>query len=228
MTFRDRSKSGPCSTNRRKFLITSAAFSTATAGTKLSWGSGSKDESDDGWVVGPKDGYSPQIGTLVSMMTVMRSQVLSSTKGLTQADLDFLLDSKANTIGALLMHLAATDAYYHLKTFDGKPWGSWDSSIKQQWDIPMNLGEPARKTIKGHSLDYYLDALKQTREKTFNEFRKRDDKWLLSLDKANPEWGRVNYFAEWFHVCEHESNHNGQIKFIKARLPGAKPDTGSG
>jgi predicted glycosyltransferase involved in capsule biosynthesis len=83
----------------------------------------------------------------------------------------------------------------------------------------MKLGEEARKHIKGHDVNYYLDILKTTREKTISEFKKRDDDWLMTLDK---EWGWNNY-GKWFHVCEHESNHNGQIKWIKSRLPGAKP-----
>ena len=32
----------------------------------------------------------------------------------------------------------------------------------------------------------------------------------------------ANNYAKWFHVAEHESNHDGQIKFLKRRLPGAK------
>jgi len=176
-------------------------------------------------IIGPKEGYSPQIGTLVSMMSWMRMVVLMSVTGMSQQDLDYLLDSKANRIGALLMHLAATDTYYHLHTFGGKPWGSWDEEVKRKWDIPMGLGEPARKTIKGHSLDYYLNILEETRNSTLAEFRKRDDQWLLSVDKEWP-WGPTNNYCKWFHVCEHESNHNGQIKFLKARLPRAKADNG--
>jgi hypothetical protein len=174
----------------------------------------------DIYMIGPRDGYSPEIGTLVSMMINMRSQVLYNVHGMSQADLDFLLDDKANTIGALLLHLAATDTYYRLHTFGETPWGSWDESTKKQWDVAMNLGEPARKVIKGHHLQFYLDILEETRAKTFAEFKKRDDKWLFSRDKISPDWG--NYYSEWFHVCEHESNHDGQIKFLKARLPGAK------
>ena len=101
-------------------------------------------------------------------------------KGLSQQDLDFLLDAKANTIGALLLHLAATDTYYQMNTFGGMKWDSWPDEVKKKWDIPMNLGEPARKAIKGNSLDYYLDALHQAREKSLAEFRKRDDKWLAT------------------------------------------------
>ncbi|MGB0034891.1 MAG: DUF664 domain-containing protein [Candidatus Acidiferrales bacterium] len=172
-------------------------------------------------VIGPKEGYSPQIGTLVSMMSWMRMVMLMPVKGMSQQDLDFLLDDKANRIGALLLHLAATDAYYHMHTFGGMKWGSWSDEVKKKWEIPMELGEPARKAIKDNNLDYYLNILTETREKTLAEFRKRDDKWLMTVDKDWP-WGPTNNYCKWFHVCEHESNHNGQIKLLKSRLPGAK------
>jgi hypothetical protein len=112
--------------------------------------------------------------------------VLASVHGMTQTDLDYLLNSKANTIGAMLLHLAARDAYYHIHTFEGKPWGSWDDKVKDKWDTAMELGDPGRKAIKGNNLDYYLSILKGTREKTLAEFRKRDDNWLTSVDTRWP------------------------------------------
>jgi uncharacterized damage-inducible protein DinB len=153
------------------------------------------------------------------MMAFTRVQVLQAVKGFSVADLDFLLDSKANTIGALLNHLAATEAYYQANSFEGYSWDKMPDAVKQKWEVPMNLGEPARKAIKGNSLDYYLDLLNKGREKTLDAFKKRDDKWLMTVD---PEFGGNN-FGKWFHVAEHESNHNGQIKFLRSRIPGAKP-----
>jgi len=37
------------------------------------------------------------------------------------------------------------------------------------------------------------------------------------------DWGWNNH-CKWFHVCEHEAHHCGQIAFLRKRLPGAKPD----
>ncbi len=178
---------------------------------------------EEAWIVGPQPGFSPEIGTLVSMLAFTREQAVYNVKGMSQQDLDYLLDAKANTIGALLLHLAATDHYYGLNTFGGMKWDSWPDDEKKKWDIPMNLGEPARKAIKGHSLDYYLTTLHETREKNLAEFHKRDDKWLTIV--VNEGDFRANNYAKWFHVAEHESNHDGQIKFLKSRLPGAKPAT---
>jgi len=213
----------PTAHSRRKFLQASAVITTGLSSFTLLPGLASS--SDEGInIIGPKPGYSPQIGTMVSMMTWMRTTVLRSVKGLSQKDLDHLLDDKANSIGALLLHLAATETYYQMNTFDAKPWDSWPDSMKQKWDTPMDLGEPARKAIKGNDLDYYLKILEETREKSLAEFHKRDDNWLMSVDKTW-YWGPTNNYCKWFHVCEHESNHNGQIKLLAKRLPGAKADS---
>ncbi len=173
-----------------------------------------------GNVFGPLPGYSPQIGTLVSEMTWMRSAALQPVKGMTQDQLDFLLDDKANRSGALLLHLAATEKLYQLNTFRNVRDFSKSPEFKD-WDVPMELGEPARQAIKGHNLDYYLKLLQATREETLAEFRKRDDKWLLAVDQTWA-WGPTNNLCKWFHVCEHESHHAGQISLLKSRFPGAK------
>ena len=177
--------------------------------------------------LGPRPGYSPQIGTFVSEFTWMREEngVLAATKGLSQADLDVLFDANANSIGALMLHLAATEVYYGMNTFGGMKWGSWSDDIKKQWDSAMDLGDAGRKNIKGHDRDYYVGVLHDVREKTLAEFRKRDDKWLLDEIK-DADWGPCNNLAKWFHVCEHEAHHSGQIALLRKRLPGAKPDNG--
>lgn len=207
-----------CMPSRRNFLKASAVLATGFSGLAL-LPEPAAAQDDSSWIVGPKPGFTPEIGTLTSMLAFTRMQVMANVKGMSQQDLDFLLDAKANTIGALLLHLAATETYYGMNTFGGVKWDSWSEDTKKKWDIPMNLGEPARKAIKGNSLDYYLNILHETREKNLAEFRKRDDKWLTEVDK---EFGANNY-GKWFHVAEHESNHDGQIKFLKSRLPGAKP-----
>jgi uncharacterized damage-inducible protein DinB len=215
--------------SRRNFLRGSAALTAGLSATILPSLAGAQAAaqtvSADLDVLGPKAGYSPMIGTLVSELTWMREAngVLRATEKLTQADLDYLFDKNANTIGALMLHLAATEVYYGMFTFDGMKWGSWSDEIKKKWDPAMDLGEAGRSTIKGHDRQYYVDILHEVREKTLAEFKKRDDAWLLTVGH---DWGKdpSNKFAEWFHVCEHEAHHTGQIAFLRKRLPGAKPD----
>jgi hypothetical protein len=168
-------------------------------------------------VIGPKTGYTPHIGALVSMLTWNQRTIPSTVRGLTQAQLDKLFDAKSNTIGALLLHLAATETYYGLHTFQGMPWGSWPDEVKKVWDPAMELDDAGRTAIKGHELDYYLKALTDAREKSLAEFKKRDDAWLLAVDEKWP-WGPTNNYCKWFHVCEHISHHVGQMAWLRSRV----------
>jgi hypothetical protein len=208
---------------RRKFLKGSMMVAAGTAGLVLAAESSYSDDAEM-FIVGPKQGYSPQVGTIVSMMAFMRWQVLHSVKGMSVKDLDFLLDEKANRIGALLLHLVAVERFYQLNTFEGVGNGKMPEAWKEQWGPAMELGDSGRKAIQGHDLDFYLHQLSETREKTLAEFRKRDDAWLMSVDRGWG-WGPTNNYCKWFHVTEHEANHNGQIKLLKSRLPGAKTNT---
>ena len=205
--------------DRRKFLAASAAFTTAfIMPNPLNAQPAFADREN---VIGPRDGFSPHIGTLLSMMTWMRNVILRPVAGLTVEQLDYIHDKNANSIGSMLLHLAATERFYQVHTFEGKKWGDWSDEDKKRFDVAMNLGEEGRKSINGNKLEFYLDTLNEVREKTINEFRKRDDNWLLAVDDGW-YWGPTNNYCKWFHVCEHESNHNGQIKWIKSRIPGMK------
>ena len=213
-----------CRPTRRNFLMAGAAFAATLPAAPLLASPAAPDDSEGSNVIGPRKDYSPQIGTLVSQMIWMRGVVLDSVQGMGQKELDFLLDDKANTIGALLLHLAATDRLYQILSFENNPMKDEKDApadFKQKFAVAMDLGEPARKSIKGHDLDFYLNTLSEVREKTFAEFRKRDDKWLATVDKTWG-WGPTNNYCKWFHVCEHESNHNGQIKLLRGRVPGFK------
>jgi uncharacterized damage-inducible protein DinB len=212
---------------RRRFLGGGAALMTFGLCGALTLPAKAEGDASGLDILGPRPGYAPQVGTFVSMLTWMREAngVLAATKGLTPSDLDYLFDKNANTIGALMLHLAATEVYYGLNTFDGLKWDSWSDAIKQKWDPAMNLGDAGRKAIKGHDRDYYVNILHEVREKTLAEFAKRDDQWLMAQMK-DPDWGPVNNLCKWFHVCEHEAHHSGQIAMLRKRLPGAKPDAG--
>jgi uncharacterized damage-inducible protein DinB len=211
-------------TGRRRFMKATATFATGI----LSFGvipgvhADSSITADNSLlVIGPQEGYSPQIGTLVSMLNYNRDTIKRVVANLTVQQLDYLHDAQSNTIGALLMHLAAVDKFYQINTFEGRQ--EFNAEEKKRWDAGLELGDQGRKEIKGHDLKFYLDALDEVRQKTLAELKKKDDQWLLAID---PLWSKeqsINTYWKWFHVCEHESNHRGQISWLKGRLPGAKP-----
>ena len=219
-------KKDPLNIDRKDFLKKSSLFSIGV-GSLLSMpaaavASPHLSQAQEGInIIGPKEGYTPQIGTLVSMMDWMRATILYPVQGMSVKDLDYLVDKNANSIGAMLWHLAATERFYQIHTFEGKDWGDWDKKDEKEWSTASGLGDEARKKIKGNDLDFYLEKLETVRSATLAEFKKRDNAWLMSVDE-DWFWGPTNNYCKWFHVCEHESNHNGQFKFIKSRLPSAK------
>ncbi|MES2678527.1 MAG: DinB family protein [Bacteroidota bacterium] len=208
---------------RRQFIKSAAILSTALiAGNAFgSENTSPTSKPDDLYVIGPLEGYSPQVGTLVSMLNYNRQTIIDAVKSLTMAELDHLHDEKSNSIGALILHLGATEKFYQVNTFDGRE--DFNEEEKKVWEVAQVLGEEGRKTIKGHEVKYYLDRINEVRQKTLQELKKKDDKWLMAID---PKWSKekpFNTYWKWFHVCEHESNHRGQITWLKRRLPGAKP-----
>lgn len=208
--------------NRRKFIQTSAVMTTGLLGLGGFQSLTAHDlpAAEELYVIGPIEGFSPQIGTLVSMLNYNRQTIVNAVKALTMEQLDYLHDPKANTIGALILHLGATDKFYQINTFEGRQ--EFNEAEKKTWGVPMSLGDEGRAKIKGHEVKYHLDMINEVRQKTIEELKKKDDKWLLAID---PEWSKerpLNTYWKWFHVCEHESNHRGQITWLKGRLPGAE------
>lgn len=210
---------------RRNFIQNSAAITTGLMGlTCLDHPAHAAEFSSADtslYVIGPSEGYSTQIGTLVSMLNYNRSTIVNMVKSMSMKDLDHLHDANSNTIGALILHLGATEKYYQINTFEGRQ--DFNDEEKKIWGSAMSLGDEGRQNIKGKDVQYYLDTITAVREKTLEELKKKDDKWLLAID---PEWSKeraLNTYWKWFHVCEHESNHRGQIAWLKSRLPGAKP-----
>jgi uncharacterized damage-inducible protein DinB len=205
--------------NRRRFLKTSGALACGfTGAVSFSALHAANAPAQGPNILGPREGFSPQVGTLVSMLNWMRSAILQPVQGLTVTQLDHLQDEKANSIGALLLHLAAIERLYQINTFEGKKWGDFDSETEKEWGPAARLGNEARKSIKGHQLAYYLGKLKEVREHTLAQLQKRDDAWLMRVD-SDSAGEPMNNYCKWFHVCEHESHHNGQVTWLKGRLP---------
>ncbi len=167
---------------------------------------------------GKRKGYTAEVSILVSMMDWMRGTVINGVKDISQKEIDFLLDEDANTIGAMLMHLAATERYYQMNTFSGIAKKAFDFGVSDDmWDAATSLGDKGRRVFKGKSPSFYLDKLSEVRAFSLNELKNRDDKWLYQTSRffANQP---TNNYCKWFHVIEHESNHNGQIRIIKKRV----------
>ena len=164
--------------------------------------------------IGPKAGYSPQIGSLISMLDWLSNSVVRVTKKLSVEQLDYLHDANSNTIGSLMMHIAAIEVVYQDLTFHDLK--DFSDENKTKWNIAMELGPDAQAKIKGNKVEYYVDLMNEARTKTKTEMKKRDDEWLLSGETKDWNW---NNYCKWFHVAEHFANHRGQMTWYAKRLP---------
>jgi hypothetical protein len=167
---------------------------------------------DDFNLIGERKEYTPQIGTLVSMLNNLSDRVEYHVKNLDQRELDHLHDEKANSIGALIMHLAAAEKIYQLYTFENR---GFNDEERKFWGPALSLDDAGRETYKGHDVEYYLNIYREVRAVTLAELKKRDDSWL---EITNPTRDANNHYY-WFHVMEHQSSHLGQILFLKKRIP---------
>src|SRR6266536_4960582 len=105
------------------------------------------------FLIGDISGFTPQIARLVSMMNYIRHTTISAVEGLTVSELDYLNDSENNSIGSLLLHIAAAEVGYQAATFDKR---ELNDEEKHEWGSALALGEKARREIKGHGLDYFF------------------------------------------------------------------------
>jgi len=156
-------------------------------------------------------GYTPQIGTTLSMMDDLKRRVTSSVINLDQAQTDFLLDENANRIGAMILHLAATEKYYQLYTFENR---GLNKEEQKKWNAALSLGETGRDALQGKPIDYYLAIWNEVRAETKRLLKTKDDAWFAAKVKGSS----MNNHWAWYHVMEHQANHMGQIRLITKRI----------
>lgn len=164
----------------------------------------------------PKEGYSPQIGVLISMLEDLKARVTNNVQNLNLEETDFLMDEEANRIGALILHLAATEKLYQVLTFENRGFNSDEK--KAGFQKALKLGKPARKEFKDKPISYYLQIWDDVRRETLELLKTKNDEWLnLKMGESS-----MNNFYAWYHVMEHQANHMGQIALIVKRLPGGE------
>jgi uncharacterized damage-inducible protein DinB len=166
------------------------------------------------YILGNDPALPPLMSSLVDMLAYARHTTLHAVRNLTIAQLDHRHDARSNSIGALLMHMAAVEAWYQAETFEER---DWTADEQARWQTAVELGPGAVEKISGNSLLHYVNTLEEVRARTLRELRARDDRWLLQRSRLGST--EANNHWKWFHVCEDELNHRGQIRWLVKRLP---------
>ncbi|MET3656760.1 putative damage-inducible protein DinB [Sporosarcina psychrophila] len=166
------------------------------------------------FLIDQKEGLSLEFSKLVSMMDYTRVTTIREIESLTVEELDFLYGEESNSIGMLLAHMISVEKAYQIFTFENRDITDDDSSTLNPG---LDLGNSARDQIKGNSIDFYLEQLAETRNKTIETFKTLKDEWLFEQMSFWDGLPTNNYF-KWFHVFEDELNHRGQIRIIKKMI----------
>lgn len=159
------------------------------------------------------DGYTKNIGELVSMPEHTRAVTLQGINELSVEQLDLIMPSGGNSIGALLKHIAAIEKAHQLISFQKRDFTKEELEI---WEDALYLGK-AGKSIRGYDIPYYVQLLQSVREESLKYLSEVDDTWLMS-ERKWPNGVAYNQHYLWFHVLEDEISHRGQIKMLKNKL----------
>ena len=153
------------------------------------------------------EGLDPRLAQISAMLQKVREKLLKRIAGLTKKELDYTPDeSSVETIGTLLLHIAAVEWSWIFEDMDGleMDYEKWKFAFPLREDIPQ---------IKGKGLKFYIDRLTEVREEVLERISELSDNelgHLIELDQAVVS-------IEWilFHIVEHEAMHIGQISVLK-------------
>ena len=163
-------------------------------------------------IIEAPEGYTTQIGNMVSMLEDLKQRVMSSVVNLDIEETDFLLDKDANRIGALILHLAATEKYYQVYTFEHR---GLNRKEQKEWGTAQNLGSVARDLYVKKPINFYLEKWDEVRAETLRLLKTKNDKWFADMVE---EGANMNNHWAWYHVMEHQANHMGQIRLMIKRM----------
>ncbi|WP_186577025.1 DinB family protein [Aquibacillus kalidii] len=161
-----------------------------------------------------KEGFTEKIGELVFQLEHVREVTIQEISDLKVQELDHLNYINDNSIGALLLHIAAIEKVHQLISFKERDFNKEEYSI---WEAAIELGDKGRNQIHSLSVPHYIEKLQQVRADTLQHLKQKDDEWLMEK-REWPNGIAYNNFYLWFHVLEDEINHRGQIRAIKRQL----------
>lgn len=151
---------------------------------------------------------------MVYMLENLKDRISEMVRDMNTKEVDYLIDEQANSAGALILHLAATEAYYQIESLEGR---SFTQEEEEKWLLGAGLGIESREKIKGKPVTYYLEIWDDVRVKTLEGLQQKNDAWFAeAID------GEISNHWVWYHVMEHQAAHMGQLSHIKKRIPERK------
>lgn len=162
-------------------------------------------------------GFTPEIGRFVAMLEDTRRRTKRYLEGLSAEQLAWYPNDTVESIGTILLHIAAVEHSYIQEDIMRRPMG-------EEWKIafPLRFGIPQ---ISGRELSYFLEKLDSVREATETVLKSLTDndlkRMISPLDPGEPGNQQIEFSIEYllYHLIGHEAHHRGQIAVQKRLLP---------
>lgn len=164
----------------------------------------------------PAEGFTTGIGRYVTMLEDVRERTKKYVQGFSSDQLSWHPNSRVESVGTLLLHIAACECSYIQEDIVRQPMG-------EEWVIafPIRFDKPQ---LSGKNLSFYIDKLDEIRRDSLNVLRDLSDadlkRIVIPLDPGEGNES-VEYSIEWilYHLVEHEAHHKGQIALMKRIMP---------
>ena len=151
----------------------------------------------------------PRLEKFLLMLVETRKRLFRQLEGISQKNLDYSPNiNRIETIGTLLLHIAAIEWSYIFEDIDKK------EMSYEKWKYAFALREdlvPIQLTKK--PLEFYTQILNEVREEVLQRLRKMNDSDLENLINSDNRQITIEWIL--YHLNQHESVHIGQINFLK-------------
>jgi len=165
----------------------------------------------------PVAGYSLRIGLFLAQMEDIRRVTKQYVEELTAEQLSWHPNPKVESIGTLLLHIAAVEFSWILEDIFKHPMG-------QEWEIafPIRAGIPQ---VSGQPVAYFLGKLDTVRSEVRSALATLTDadqeRAIIPQDAGSSAQKTGGYTIRWIlhHLIDHEAHHRGQIAVMKRLSP---------
>jgi uncharacterized damage-inducible protein DinB len=154
-------------------------------------------------------------------MNEVRADLKEELDGLRVEQIDWHPDENTESIGTMLLHVDAVEWSWIFEDIFGRP----DSEYPGEWSeaMPIRLKVPQ---VQGRPVEWYLQKLDATRERTLEVLRGFTDADLPRLvGESVPGPGQEKrsrlFTIDWiiWHIIQHEAAHVGQVELLKRLGP---------